>query len=72
MFFPHQGFEACNDQYMLGNNYLVAPMINKGKGREVRLPKGNWIDDQGVNYKGGQTVMVEIPLNRLVYFQLQK
>lgn len=70
--FPHQGFEACNDQYMLGDNYLVAPMINKGETREVRLPKGDWVDDQGEKYKGGQTVKMNIPLNRLVYFLLQK
>ena len=70
--FPHQGFEACNDQYMLGDNYLVAPMINKGETREVRLPKGNWVDDQGAKYKGGQNVKMNIPLNRLVYFLLQK
>ncbi len=70
--FPQQGFEACNDQYMLGDKYLVAPMIDKGDTRAVRLPKGNWIDDQGKKYKGGQTVKMNVPLNRLVYFVLQK
>lgn len=70
--FPHQGFEACNDQYMLGDKYLVAPMFDKGETREVKLPKGNWVDDQGKKYKGGQSVTVNVPLNRLLYFILQK
>ncbi|MCK9412572.1 MAG: glycoside hydrolase family 31 protein [Prolixibacteraceae bacterium] len=70
--FPHQGFEACNDQYMFGENYLVAPMIDKGETRVVKLPKGNWVDDQGKKYKGGQSVTMNVPLNRLVYFVRQK
>ncbi|MBV2247280.1 MAG: glycoside hydrolase family 31 protein [Lentimicrobium sp.] len=70
--FPHQGFEACNDQYMLGDQYLVAPMIDPGEIREVKLPIGTWIDDQGKKCMGGQTVKVNVPLNRLCYFVLQK
>ena len=70
--FPQQGFENCNDQYMLGDKYLVAPMLDKGETRDVKLPKGNWIDDLGKKYKGGQTVKMNVPLNRLVYFIRQK
>ena len=70
--FPQQGFESCNDQYMLGDKYLVAPMVDKGDSREVKLPKGNWVDDLGKKYKGGQTVNMIVPLNRLVYFIRQK
>ena len=70
--FPQQGFESCNDQYMFGDKYLVAPMVDKGEAREVKLPKGNWVDDLGKKYKGGQTVNMIVPLNRLVYFIRQK
>ena len=70
--FPNQGFESCNDQYMLGDKYLVAPMVDRGDTRNVKLPKGNWIDDLGKKYKGGQTVKMNVPLNRLVYFIRQK
>lgn len=66
--FPGQGFESCNDQYMLGDRYLVAPMVDKGTSRTVKLPKGKWVDEQGVRYKGGKIVTMEVPLNRLVYF----
>ena len=33
----------CNDEYMLGRRYLVAPVVEKGsKGRKVYFPKGKW------------------------------
>ena len=70
--FPNDGFEFCDDQFMLGDKYLVAPMNFKGISRNVKLPKGNWVDDLGKKYKGGQTVKMDVPLNRLVYFTFQK
>ena len=57
---------------MLGDQYLVAPMVDKGESRDVKLPKGSWIDDLGKKYKGGQTVKMIVPLNRLVYLIRQK
>ena len=34
----------CVDQYMLGPDLLVAPVLKKGaKGRYVNLPEGNWV-----------------------------
>ncbi|HVG42997.1 MAG TPA: glycoside hydrolase family 31 protein [Chitinophagaceae bacterium] len=69
--FPNEGFESSNDLYMLGDKYLVAPMVDKGNTRMVKLPKGNWVDDTGKKYNGGQTVKMDVPLNRLVYFVRQ-
>jgi alpha-glucosidase len=70
--FPNEGFESSDDQYMLGDKFLVAPMVDRGESRTVKLPKGTWVDDQGKKYKGGQTVSVIVPLNRLLYFTWQK
>ena len=53
--FPNQGFEECRDQYMLGDKYLVAPIMSSGNTRTVKLPKGKWKDDLGKVYKGGKT-----------------
>ncbi len=69
--FPGEGFESSDDQYMLGEKYLVAPMNEKGTTRTVKLPKGTWVDDLGKRYNGGTTVKIEVPLNRLPYFVLQ-
>jgi alpha-glucosidase len=70
--FPGQGFVSCDDQFMLGYLYLVAPMIEKGTSRTVKLPKGNWTDELGKKYKGGKTITIDVPLNRLPYFKVVK
>lgn len=70
--FPHQGFETCKDQFMLGDKYLVAPVVDTRLEREVRLPKGTWRDDQGKRYRGGKTYRISVPLSRLPYFELVK
>ena len=38
-------FAECKDQFMLGDKYLVAPMVTQGNSRTVKLPKGKWKDD---------------------------
>ena len=66
--FPGQGFEDCNDQYMLGDKYLVAPMLEPGTSRLVKLPKGRWQDENGCRYKGGKTYTIEVPMDRIPVF----
>ena len=68
--FPNQGFTACKDQFMLGDKYLVAPMVHKGfTTRKVNLPKGLWRDDRGKKIRGGKMIEVDVPLDRLPYFE---
>ena len=67
--FPDQNFAECKDQFMLGDKYLVAPVLTPENSRSIKLPKGKWKDDEGKIYKGGQTITMNIPLNRLVYFE---
>lgn len=70
--FPGQGFEGCNDQYMLGDKYLVAPMLERGTSRSVKLPKGRWQDETGRKYKGGKSYEIDVPLDRIPIFTLIK
>ena len=69
--FPDGGYEKVNDQFVLGNDVIVAPVVEKGaRSRSVVLPKGNWKAEDGKSYQGGQTVTVDAPLERLPYFKL--
>ncbi|HPE76638.1 MAG TPA: glycoside hydrolase family 31 protein [Draconibacterium sp.] len=70
--FPDGGFEMVKDQFMLGNDILVAPVVQKGaRSRTVVLPAGNWKSDDGKLIKGGKTIEISVPLKRLPYFTLQ-
>jgi alpha-glucosidase len=67
--FPRQNLDNVNDQFMLGNNLLVAPMVSKGRARTVLLPKGKWRADDGKVYKGPAKVNIDVPLERLPFFE---
>ncbi|MBQ2148583.1 MAG: glycoside hydrolase, partial [Bacteroidales bacterium] len=60
------------DQYMLGDRYLVAPMMTPGTTRTVQLPKGRWVDENGKVYKGGKTYELEVPIDRVPRFTKKK
>ena len=68
--FPNQGFENIKDQFMLGSQFLVAPVITSEDKRTVKLPKGKWKDDLGKIHKGGKIIEINVPLSRLPYFEL--
>jgi len=70
--FPGQGLEDCRDQFMLGDSYLVAPVVTAGYQRSVSLPKGTWVDEQGKKYKGGKTYLIDVPIERLPVFKKEK
>lgn len=70
--FPGEGFESCTDQYMLGERWLVAPVMDDTFSRSVKLPSGRWRDEQGRVYKGGRTYMLDVPIDRLPYFERVK
>ena len=67
--FAGQGFTDCKDPFMIGDTYLVAPMIQKGNSRSVKLPKGKGRDDRGKMHKGGKTIQIDVPIERLPYFE---
>lgn len=66
--FPHKGFVDCNDQYMLGSHYLVAPVTSADGRRTVRLPKGQWTDDTGKRFRGPLVMEITAPAGRLPYY----
>ena len=66
--FPHQGFEDVTDCFMLGDDVLVAPVVEEGaRTRTLRLPDGQWEYVDKTVYTGG-VVQVSAPLDVLPYF----
>lgn len=58
-----------SDQYMFGQNILVAPMIAGEKSRKVVLPKGKWFDFYTGKLAGeGATITVSAPLSQIPLF----
>lgn len=67
--FPESGFETIKDQFMLGDDILVAPVVKKGvRSRNVVFPEGKWRGDDGSVISGGKTVEIRVPIERLPYF----
>lgn len=67
--YPKAGFSDCIDQFMLGDRYIVAPVLTADDKRVVRLPRGTWIDDMGKRYRGPQVIEINVAPDRLLYFQ---
>lgn len=66
---PEEGYEQIKDQFLLGGDVLVAPVVMKGaRERSVVFPPGQWRDERGVVYSGPAVEMVDAPLDRLPWF----
>jgi alpha-glucosidase (family GH31 glycosyl hydrolase) len=63
--------ETIWDQFMLGDRWLVAPVVRRGaRQRDVYLPQGRWRDDSGTVHAGAIWLRdVPVPIDRLPYFE---
>ena len=67
--FPHQGYSKIDNQFLLGDNILIAPYLEKGEGmREVVIPKGEWKDNNGKIIKGPTKIEIKVKLNEIPIF----
>ena len=70
--------KACSveDEFMLGEEYLVAPILTDTNTREVYLPKGKWVEKEtGRRFKApkaGLVFKVEAKPGEIPVFVLQK
>jgi alpha-glucosidase (family GH31 glycosyl hydrolase) len=68
--FPDAGYERINDQFMLGDEILVTPVIKKGADiREVVFPAGTWQGDDGSIIEGPCIREISTPLSRLPWYR---
>ena len=67
--FPGMGYADIKDQFMMGDDLLVAPVLEKGaKSRKVVLPPGTWKADDGQLHIGPATIETATPFSRLPHF----
>ena len=74
MFYEFPDDEKCwtlEDQYMFGDRYLVAPILELNRfEREVYLPAGKWkLTSDGTVFEGGRTVSVKAPIEYMPVFE---
>ncbi len=68
---PGDEYSDIRDEYMWGDEVLVAPVFEKGaRTRRVLFPKGEWVNWYNPKqvYSGGQTASVSAPLGRIPLF----
>jgi len=58
-----------DDQFLVGANLIVAPVVAGQETRDVYLPPGGWRDFwSGTRYDGGRAITVDVPLERIPMF----
>mgnify|MGYP001506840296 CR=1 FL=1 len=59
-----------SDQYMLGDEFVVAPVLIQGqRERSVYLPAGTFVDSIGQIFEGPNWFKLQAPLDTLLYFR---
>jgi alpha-D-xyloside xylohydrolase len=60
---------AVDNQFLVGESLLVAPVFAGESGRSVYLPEGDWFDYwTGKQYAGKQQIQIQAPLEQIPLF----
>lgn len=69
MSYQNGDLEDITDQFMLGNEIIVAPATARGAtSRTIAIPDGIWRSDLGEIVRGPATVEVDTPIDRIPRF----
>ena len=70
---PNKGYALINDEFMLGRDILVCPVITKGtRKKAITFPEGVWRDEDGNTYNGSSVIELDTPLEKLLWFRRVK
>ena len=60
---------TVDSQYMMGDGLMVAPVTAPNRSRKIYFPAGQWYCFwTNTRYEGGQTLEIEVPLERIPVF----
>lgn len=67
--YPHSGYAAVNDEFLPGEDILVAPQLKKGvTTRQVVIPDGIWEGPAGKRYRKGN-YPIDTPITAILVFR---
>jgi alpha-glucosidase (family GH31 glycosyl hydrolase) len=67
--YPGHGYATVTDQFLLGSDILVAPVLQPGAvTREVIIPPGEWRGDDGRTHTGPGTISRPVTLNDIPHY----
>jgi len=65
-----RGVYGIGDQFMVGENLLLAPVLTEDGHVDVYLPHGTWVDHwTSERYEGGQTLSLDVDLDEMPVFR---
>ena len=68
--YHHRGYDTVHDQFLLGEDLLVAPVLERGTtARRVLVPPGRWVADDGDEITGPAEVEVTVTLTSLPWWR---
>ena len=66
---PNGGFGGVVDEFMVGEDLLVAPIVTKNTyARIVKFPNGRWQDAEGNIFLGNTEQSFDCPIDKVLYF----
>ncbi len=65
--YPGKGYEMITDQFMMGDEMLVAPVVTEKDERDIVLPPGDW-SYQNKKWSGGKIYHINVSLNEVPVF----
>jgi alpha-glucosidase len=66
--YPGQGYDTVKDQFLLGDELMVAPVVTPDNKRSVVFPKGKW-RYKGRLIKGPSKQTFDVPLDEILVFR---
>ena len=68
--YPNNGYEEIMDEFMLGTDILVCPVVTKGTfKKEIAIPEGKWKLPNGEIIEGNIRKVFDTPIDSLLYFE---